>query len=161
MARDTKVNSSGDDVGARTQNLVLGNLANLLGFHLRLAHVAVYRDFTAGLAELDITQRQAATLELIEANPGVSQVDLANTLGADRATMMAMVDRLETRGLLTRRRSTEDRRRQELNLTDPGHTLLSRARTLIGAHEKRFTDRLSPEELEALLNALKRLHQQF
>lgn len=140
--------------------LDLGGLAGLLGFHLRLAHVAMYRDFAAALAKLDLTQKQCAVLQLVAANPGVSQVDLAATLGSDRATMMALVDRLEQRELLVRRRSPVDRRRQELTLTPEGRKILTRANRAIAAHEKTFTGRFSPTELEALLAALGRIHGQ-
>lgn len=140
--------------------LHLDGLPQLLGFHLRLAHVAMYRDFTLALAELDLTQKQCATLQLIGANPGVSQVDLAATLGTDRATMMAVVDRLEQRGLVVRRRSRVDRRRQELNLTDDGETMLTKARDAIAQHEKTFTSRFTAQELKALMGALSRIHEQ-
>lgn len=140
--------------------LNLGGLAGLLGFHLRLAHVAMYRDFASALAKLDLTQKQCAVLQLVAANPGVSQVDLAATLGSDRATMMALVDRLEQRELIVRRRSAADRRRQELTLTPEGQKMLARANRAIAAHERNFTARFPPEELAALLDALKRIHGQ-
>ena len=149
-----------EDIAEGDVALNLALLPQLLGFHLRMAHVAIYRDFMAALSELDITQKQAATLFLIDANPGVSQVDLAATLGADRATMMAMIDRLEARDLLERRRSSEDRRRQELRLTDPGVALLARAKTLIVEHELKFTRHFTPAELQTLIEALKRVYQQ-
>ncbi|MCR5879823.1 MarR family winged helix-turn-helix transcriptional regulator [Phenylobacterium sp. J367] len=151
---------AGPDTKLLDPKLHLDGLPDLLGFHLRLAHVAMYRDFTTALADLDLTQKQCATLQLIGANPGVSQVDLAGTLGTDRATMMAMVDRLEQRNLLVRRRSLADRRRQELNLTDDGEAMLTRARHAIAEHERHFTSRFTAAELKALTNALSRIHQQ-
>jgi len=147
------------DAGLDTK-LHLDGLPELLGFHLRLAHVAMYRDFMTALADLDLTQKQCATLQLIGANPGVSQVDLAATLGTDRATMMAMVDRLEQRGFVVRRRSVADRRRQELNLTEGGEDMLARARHAIAEHERHFTSRFTAQELKVLMNALGRIHQQ-
>jgi len=141
--------------------LDMDSLPDLLGFHLRLAQAAVTRDFGATLAEIDLTQKQCATLELIGANPGVSQVDLAAILGADRATMMAIVDRLEARALLTRERSLADRRRQHLNLTQAGADMLGKAKALIAEHEHRFKRRFSGPELDALVASLRRIHQQF
>ena len=138
--------------------LVDGGLEALLGFHVRMANVAIYRDFTAAMAKLDITQRQAATLSLVEANPGTSQVAIASKLNSDRATIMAMVDRLEARGLLTRTRSREDRRRQELYLTPLGQKVCKDARALIAEHERRFTNLFSKAELDAFIEALKRVH---
>jgi DNA-binding MarR family transcriptional regulator len=145
---------------AEASRLDLGDLPSLLGFHLRLAHVAMYRDFTEALAGLELTQKQGAVLQLIAANPGVSQADLAATLGSDRATMMALVDRLEERGFVARQRSAQDRRRQELSLTERGRSVLADAMRAIAAHERRFTTRFSPAELKALIEALSRIHQQ-
>jgi DNA-binding MarR family transcriptional regulator len=142
-------------------SLRLGELGDRLGFHLRLAHTAMWRDFAAAMARLDLTQRQAGVLELIADNPGVSQVDLAAALVTDRATMMAIVDRLDDRGLVQRRRSIEDRRRQELHLTAQGATMVEETRRTIRAHEARFKGLFTPAELEALTAALKRIHQRF
>lgn len=141
--------------------LSLDGLPDLLGFHLRLAHVAVYRDFSEALAELDLTQKQCATMQLVGANPGASQVDLAATLGTDRATMMAIIDRLQARGFVLRKRSIEDRRRQELHLTPEGVRVLAQAKDAIAEHEERFKSRFTARELATLVDALRRVHQQF
>ena len=101
-------------------------LDGLLGYRLRRAQGAMHRDFMAAVAELELTQKQAATLWLIQANPGVSQVEVAAALGMDRATMMAITDRLEERGFVIRKRSTVDRRRQELYLTPAGQSTLAK-----------------------------------
>lgn len=146
---------------AQTDNfdeLADGDLENLLGFHLRMANVAIYRDFAAAMTKLELTQRQAATLALIEANPGTPQVAIAARLGSDRATIMAMVDRLEARGLITRTRSRSDRRRQELFLTPLGQKVCKDAKKLIAEHERRFTSMFTDDELKALFDALKRIH---
>lgn len=140
-------------------SLADGGLGDLLGFHLRMAGAALYRDFAAAMAGLDLTQRQVATLVLIAANPGTPQVAIAERLGADRATIMAMVDRLEARGLITRERSLSDRRRQELNITPEGDAVLKEVRRRIAQHEKRFTAQLTSEEVQTLTDLLRRLHE--
>ena len=147
------------DSAADDKSLDLGVLDDLLGFHLRMALLAVYRDFTSALDGFDLTQRQVATLELVRANPGSSEVDLASVLGTDRATMMAVVDRLEKRHFLKRERSREDRRRQELHLTDGGRKVLAEAKARIAEHERKFTSRFTQAELEALVQALRRVRQ--
>jgi len=137
--------------------LDLGRLSPLVGFHLRMASAAIARDFAVEVADLDITQKQYAVLELIAANHGVSQVDLARALGTDRATMMALVDRLEARSLLVREPSSHDRRRQDLLLTVAGDGLLAEARRRIARHERRFTARLGSAGTGQLLALLQRL----
>jgi DNA-binding MarR family transcriptional regulator len=138
--------------------LSLGELDGLLGFHLRLAQAALYRDFAASLAKLDLTQRQFATLELIRANPGGSQVDLAQVLRLDRPAMMAVVDRLEQRGLLLRERSASDRRRQEIRLTEAGRDLLEQATRRVRRHDGRFLSRFSRADAKILVGWLRRIH---
>jgi DNA-binding MarR family transcriptional regulator len=146
------------DPAMKSGELDLKGLSGLLGFNIRMAQVAIYRDFTAALKALDLTQKQFAVLSLLEANPGSSQIALGTTLGTDRATMMAMVDRLQKRHLLFRARSKVDRRRQELYLTDEGLAVHAEAVRLIQAHEKQFTSRFSAPELQQLLTLLRRIH---
>lgn len=146
---------------AEGQELFFDELDGLLGFQLRQASVVMYRDFTATLATIGITQKQTATLWLVNANPGVSQASIAASLGVDRATMMGLVDRLEDRGLIIRKRSTSDRRRQELYLTPAGQSTLRKVKALIGKHERCFTSRFSAAELSALMTALQKLGAEF
>lgn len=142
---------------AAPSGLKIDGLTELLGFHLRMAHVALYRDFISSLKGLDLTQKQAAVLTLVGANAGCSQIALAGTLGTDRATMMAIVDRLQDRNLLYRTRSAVDRRRQELYLTGEGQVVLGQARALIAEHELRFAKRFTPQEFALLKDMLGRI----
>ena len=138
-------------------SLMFEELDGLLGYRLRRAQGAMHRDFMAAVASLDLTQKQAATLWLINSNPGVAQVAVASALGMDRATMMAIVDRLEQRRLVIRKRSSTDRRRQELYLTPAGQNALRKAKARIAKHEERFKALFTAAELESLLSALQRL----
>jgi DNA-binding MarR family transcriptional regulator len=138
-------------------SLMFEELDGLLGYRLRRAQGAMHRDFMAAVASLDLTQKQAATLWLINGNPGVAQVAVAAALGMDRATTMAIVDRLEARRLVIRQRSSTDRRRQELYLTPAGQSALRKAKARIAKHEERFKSLFTAGELESLLTALQRL----
>ena len=136
--------------------LMFEELDGLLGYRLRRAQGAMHRDYMATVADLELTQKQTATLWLINANPGVSQVSVAAALGMDRATMMSITDRLEERTLVIRKRSTVDRRRQELYLTPAGITRLRKVKARIKEHEARVKARFKPAELTALLAALQK-----
>ena len=65
----------------------LGELNDIVGFHIRLAHGAVYRHFTETFIDLDLTQKQVSALWLIDDRPGISQIDLGQRLRMDRATI--------------------------------------------------------------------------
>jgi DNA-binding MarR family transcriptional regulator len=141
----------------REIDLRKSRLSGLMGFHLRLAQVAVYRDFVAATADLKITPKQYAVLELIAENAGASQVDLAEALLMDRATMMGLVDRLEARDLIERRASPVDRRRQNLFVTPAGQSFLESARAAISTHEARLLEAFTTEEAAMTIRLLRRL----
>jgi MarR family transcriptional regulator, organic hydroperoxide resistance regulator len=141
----------------RTEPVQWGGLKNLLGFQMRQAQAALSRDFIATLRHLDLTQRQFAALALVEANPGISQIAISNALEMDRATVMAIIRRLELRGCIGRRRAGDDRRRQELTLTDGGKVLMADARKAIAVHEGHFTSRFSADEVAGFKALLSRI----
>lgn len=146
------------DGGAGGARLELGRLDALLGFHLRMATAALYREFARAMEGTALTQKLFAVVELIDANPEVSQVDISATLDTDRATIMALVDRLEARGLVERQKSERDRRRLRLVLTHQGRVALGDARNRIAAHEGAIVARLGPEGAASLVPLLRRIY---
>lgn len=133
-------------------------LDQVLGFHVRQAQGTMHRHIIAVLAKADLTQKQSATLWLIGSNPGASQIAIGGALRMDRATTMAVIDKLEARNLVVRQRSAVDRRRHELYLTPAGQKLLVEVKTMVKAHEQSFADRFTADELETLVALLKRLY---
>lgn len=136
-----------------------GPLNEILGFHIRLAHGAVYRHFMETFAHLDLTQKQVSVLWLINDHPGIAQTDLAQRLRMDRATMMGIVNRLQKRRFLRRGRSTEDRRRQALFLEPEGRAMLHKARAAVVEHEKWLKGRFTAREVSTLMSLLERIHE--
>ena len=136
----------------------VGEIRNILGFHIRLAHVAVYRHFMETFSDLELTQKQVSVLWLVSDNPGVAQTDLAQRLHMDRATTMGIINRLEGRGYLRRGPSPQDRRRKTLYLTEKGDQVLSHARDAIWEHEKWLKSRFTKKEVQTLMSLLDRIH---
>jgi DNA-binding MarR family transcriptional regulator len=133
-----------------------GVLPQLIGYRLRVAQQTVFRDFAESVGEL--SPGRAGMLLLIEANPGVPQGRLAEAVRLDRSTMVGVVDSLEDRGLIERRRGT-DRRTNGLWLTRAGKVLATRLRRRIEQHEDRVAARLSGAERAQLLALLEKLAQ--
>jgi len=131
-----------------------GGLAELLGYRLRLAQQALFRDFAASVRE--VSPGRAGFLLLVEANPGVTQSRLARAVHLDRSTMVGVIDALEERGLIERRRG-EDRRTNGLWLTRSGRGTLARLKNRIEAHERRFAAHLSAAERAQLVALLEKL----
>jgi DNA-binding MarR family transcriptional regulator len=131
-----------------------GLLPNLLGYRLRLAQQAVFRDFASSVAEL--SPGRVGILLLLEANPGVAQGRLAQAVSLERSTMVGVVDVLENRGLIERRRG-DDRRTNGLWLTAQGRVLVARLKRRIQLHERRVAARLTAEERAQLIGLLEKL----
>jgi DNA-binding MarR family transcriptional regulator len=156
MPRDANLKRREQPEDFEAPELMFAELDGLLGYLLRRAQGAMHRDFLAAVSEFGLTQKQAAALWLIQANAGVSQVEVAAALGMDRATMMAVTDRLEDRGFVIRKRSSTDRRRQQLYLTPSGQSTLKKCKLRIAEHEEKFRAMFNARELAALLDALKK-----
>lgn len=136
----------------------IGEIRNIVGFHIRLAHGAVYRHFTETFSDLELTQKQVSVLWLVNDHPDISQTDLAQRMRMDRATTMAIVNRLQARSYLVRGKSHNDGRKQTLNLTDSGRKALGVAKEAIAEHERWLKSRFSDREVEQLIEMLARIH---
>ncbi|HMH28045.1 MAG TPA: MarR family transcriptional regulator [Steroidobacteraceae bacterium] len=137
----------------------IGEIRNIVGFHIRLAYGAVYRHFTETFADLDLTQKQVSVLWLVDDHPDIAQTDLSNRMRMDRATTMAIVNRLESRRYLVRGKSTSDGRKQTLNLTHLGRKALVTAKAAIRQHEQWLKARFTAREVAKLIELLTRIHE--
>jgi len=134
------------------------NLHTLLGYHLRRAQVAVFKNFSSAVGELNITPGLFGALTIIGSNEGLSQNMLAGALALDRSTLVSVIDKLEGRKLVLRKKSTEDRRRHALYLTAKGREMLATYKEKVAEHEADIAKNLSPEERESLIDLLRRIY---
>src|SRR6202163_887409 len=133
-------------------------LDRLLGYHLRRAQGRAFGAFAAHLAGTGLPRMLYGVLATVEATPGIGQGEIADALGADRSTMVRLVDQLECRGLVRRDPHPGDRRTVLPALTAEGRALLERATPLVRASEDAFAGALSPDERERLADYLRRLN---
>jgi DNA-binding MarR family transcriptional regulator len=133
----------------------LGALEQHLGYFIRRAQVWVFTDFNKALKALEISPAQYSVLVIIDANTGLSQSALAQTLGIQRARLVRVLDRLEARGLTRRLQSASDGRTHALQLTPKGQSTLRRARKLVDLHESRLIDRLGADSYRAMKTLLR------
>ncbi|WP_415857065.1 MarR family winged helix-turn-helix transcriptional regulator [Sinomonas sp. G460-2] len=119
------------------------------------AHAAeLFADQTRGLG---ITPSEAGVVRIIGRSPGISQRALAETLGSVQSRVVALIDRLESAGLVTRTRSSADRRVQELRLTESGASVLRSLRHAAEAQEAAIVDGLTAEQATELFGLLSKL----
>ncbi|MBW7860795.1 MAG: MarR family transcriptional regulator [Rhodocyclaceae bacterium] len=138
-------------------DLDYGMLPNLAGYQLRLAQVAIFRDFSESLGEFDVTPGLFGVLVIIEANPGLKQSELARATHLDRSTVVSVIDNLERRNLVVRRPAQNDRRSNALTLTERGSTLLQTLKARVEDHEARLVAHLTESERTTLVSLLRKI----
>lgn len=134
-----------------------GMLPGLVGYKIRQAQIATFRDFTITLHDHEMTPTLFGTLVLIEANPGRRQSELAQAIQLDRSTVVTIIDTLSKRGLVDRQRAKDDRRSNALFLTEKGATLLTELKQLVVEHEQRLVANLDAGEQAQLTSILARI----
>lgn len=107
-------------------------------------------------AELELSPAQCHLLNLIEPGRPMPMGQLAGALSCDASNVTGLVDRLESRGLIQRRPSEQDRRVKVLSLTPLGARLRAALIERMTAPPANL-DRLSAEEQRALVKLLRRL----
>ena len=81
------------------------------------------------LKYLGMSQASWTTIATIaKADGPMSQIELANKLGIEAATMVTMIDRLSKAGLIVREASPSDRRVKLIVLTDAGKELYAKVK---------------------------------
>ncbi len=129
-------------------------MAQSVGFAITKARNLVVAEMDAALKDLNITSPQVGILLSMTDGAATTPFELARLLGIDTGLMTRMLDKLETRGLLERSRSVEDRRVVNLTLTKAGRAVAARipeiAPVVLNARLQKF----SSEEFDELRRLL-------
>jgi DNA-binding MarR family transcriptional regulator len=125
-----------------------------LGYLLKHAELRYAQLTSAELEPLGISPREWVALNCLDGQRGLSQREVADLLGVDRTTMVALVDELQAKGCVKRRPQPDDRRKNTVGLTRTGRDLRQRGARLIDDCERRFLAVLSEPEAAQLKNAL-------
>ena len=135
----------------------LAYLTDHIGYVVRRAQLAIFKDFIQTLAPVDIRPAQYSVLVVIDRNPGLTQAELGRALAIKRANLVGMLNELERRKLARRVASPSDRRSHALYLTATGRRMLARFHRLALEHEKRASRTLDAGEKRLLIELLTRI----
>jgi DNA-binding MarR family transcriptional regulator len=125
-----------------------------LGYLLKHAQEQLAALTGAALAPYGISGRELAVLFVLADGEPASQQQAAGRLDVDRTTMVALIDGLEGKGLVTRRPQADDRRRNVVELTASGHETVAGAGQAAAAAERRFLAPLTAAAADELRDAL-------
>jgi DNA-binding MarR family transcriptional regulator len=129
-------------------------------FLLKRLGFAVKDQAAAAYERADLHPYHHAVLAVLDEGSRETQGAIADALGYDRGQLVGLLDELEERGLVERRRDPADRRRHIVRLTPDGKRALAKLRALARRLENEFLASLDERERAQFHALLLRLAQQ-
>jgi len=114
----------------------LGWLGGTVGFYLRTAQEAAFQAFARRANGADARPWRFAVLALIDANPGLTQGELAAAIRRNTSSLTPVLDDLCRQGYVSRQRLESDRRTYALKLTPKGNAARIKLMASAIAHER-------------------------
>jgi DNA-binding MarR family transcriptional regulator len=154
-ARNVTEDGASGNPPTEPRGVELGDLADMTGYALRRAQIAVFEDFRRTVGKVGLRPAQFSVMIVIQRTPGLKQTEVANALGIQRTNFVAMVNELERLGWVERR--ALDRRSHALHLTRAGQGKVNEALAIERKQEALYDRILGPGERLKLLDMLRRL----
>lgn len=140
-----------------TASVDFGRLPGYIGYRVRLAQSAIFRNLTRPSNDPGMTPGEFSLMTVVGRNSRIDSATLARTYGLDKTTLSLTLKRLTHDGLITAERRKEDRRHLALKLTPAGRSALRRAARQIERQERLMSSVLAQGERERLLELLARI----
>ena len=128
-----------------------------VGYLTRYAHRAFAKALAGELAPHDILGGQWSVLRVLWEQEGLSQVDLAERMRVEKASLTSTLDAMERRKLIIRTRNSDDRRKVNINLTSLGRGLKGQLLPYGVSINRRATRGMSAAEVDQLRGLLARV----
>jgi DNA-binding MarR family transcriptional regulator len=125
-----------------------------IGYLFRYGYRAFARAISIELQPFEISSGQCSVLRVLWETEGLSQVELADQMRIEKASLTGMLDVMEKRGLISRTRNVEDRRKVNIHLTPRARALKDKLLPYRGKINRKATRGMTPEEVETLRSLL-------
>ncbi|NYE23368.1 MarR family winged helix-turn-helix transcriptional regulator [Pigmentiphaga litoralis] len=146
-----------DDDAQLRQSLSRYNPDDSVGYLVKQAHVLLQRAVDAEMTAIDLTAMQWRPLIMLAMGMGDTAADLARQACVDTGAVTRMLDRLESKGLVRRVRSVEDRRVIKLELTPEGRQVAIQIPELLEAVMERLTRGFAADDIDQFKGFLRRM----
>jgi MarR family transcriptional regulator, transcriptional regulator for hemolysin len=132
-----------------------------IGRLVALTGKVVREQFDRSLTTVGSSLNTYLVLRIAADCPGVSQRQLASSLGIEGPTLTHHLDRLANDGLIERVRNQADRRVSYVELTPAGRSHLAGAEAYAEVHDKEFRSQFTPEEAATFIELLNRVRDHY
>jgi DNA-binding MarR family transcriptional regulator len=139
------------------KDIDFGWLGGTVGLHLRLAQEAAFQAYARRTTGIDASPWRFAVLYLIDANPGLTQGDLAAAIRRNTSSLTPVLDDLCRLGYVVRERLLSDRRAYTLTLTPAGQAVMAELMASAVAHERELDRLVGRSNRSELIRTLKRV----
>jgi DNA-binding MarR family transcriptional regulator len=152
-----------DDLAAQLRSsgggsrLAASELADSLGFLMRLANGVAQGELGQRFEALGMRQSLYSVLLIIHENPGLKQQEVGQTLSIQQPNLVSLINELAAEGLVERTVNVDDRRSYSLHLTQTGRQRLVQANRAHSENERRLAEAVAPLTVEQFRAALLRI----
>ncbi len=133
------------------------SLKAYFGYCLYKAALRLRVQMDEALSHEKLIAPQLGILGVLKDSPPLSQVALGTQMGIDKATIVKLIDDLESRKLVSRHPHPEDRRVNLVQITARGKTVFGDAIKICKKTEDHFLEHLEPSERDALRKIMPKL----
>jgi len=128
-----------------------------LGYLLKHANLRLAQHTGPALEPYGVDGRELAVLHVLDEADPLSQQEAARRLRIDRTTMVALIDTLEGKKLVSRRPHPDDRRKNMVELTPRGRDTLRDGGQAVEEAERAFLAKLPADDAALLRELLDKL----
>ncbi len=125
-----------------------------VGYLMRYGYRAFAKAISAELHPFQISSGQWSVLRVLWEEEGLSQVELAERMRVEKASLTGVLDTMDKHGLIARARNTRDRRKVNIHLTARARKLKDKLLPFGTLINKRATKGMSQSEVETLRRLL-------
>jgi DNA-binding MarR family transcriptional regulator len=156
LARATQPNIDPAEIGDEAH---LGRLS--LGYQIRYAYRAFVKALAEELGPHGITTSQWSALRVLWEAEGITQVELAQRMMMEKASLTAVLAAMESKHLIARKRNSRDRRKVNIFLTPAGRRMKEKVLPIAATINKRATRGLSAAQARELRELLTKVMANF
>jgi DNA-binding MarR family transcriptional regulator len=139
------------------ETLDLTALQQTPGFMIRILQIQIFAEFFEYFSPVGLSPAEHSSLITIRDNPSVTQSEIASVLRIQPPNLVKILLKLETNGLIKRKRSNRDKRAVELTLTSSGERAAFQASKMADAFNRLTLSPLSESEQKQFIRMLSRL----